>query len=266
MLRFRSQNDSGSGQLDLDPVEAVLFDLDGTLIEVDMQRFIPAYLQRLTAHLKEYGEPRRIAATIRAAVVEMLTCSTGQRTMEEILLHSLANDHGIDRRSFQGFLEKFIQADLPDLQGMVRRHPAAAALLEACRENGWQLVVATNPIFPRRVVEARLAWAGLDQVPFRLITAYETARYCKPHPEFFGDILRALACPADVCLMVGNDTEHDLAAARVGLQTCLLSTWRIDRLAGRYQANWEGSHEALLARFRGREAPTRPTGAGGRAD
>ncbi len=38
--------------LNLAPIEAVWFDLDGTLIEVEMERFIPAYLRRLAERLR----------------------------------------------------------------------------------------------------------------------------------------------------------------------------------------------------------------------
>jgi FMN phosphatase YigB (HAD superfamily) len=63
-----------------------------------------------------------------------------------------------------------------------------------------------------------------------------------------------LTLPPHACLMVGNDTSHDLAAGRVGIPTCLLTTWRIDRAPG-FTADWEGSHAALLEQLRPAKAP-----------
>ncbi len=46
--------------------------------------------------------------------------------------------------------------------------------------------------------------------------------------------------------MVGNDTEHDLAAAQVGIPTFLVETWMIDRLDGAFQSDMRGDHDGLL--------------------
>ena len=92
----------------------------------------------------------------------------------------------------------------------------------------------------------------LGDLPFRPVTSYETRRHCKPHPGFFTDLLEELALPAQACLMVGNDTLHDLSATRVGMPTCLLTTWRIDRAAPAFPADWEGTHQALFEQFASR--------------
>jgi FMN phosphatase YigB (HAD superfamily) len=111
------------------------------------------------------------------------------------------------------------------------------------------VVLATNPIFPREVIDARLAWGDLADLPFQPVTSYETSRQCKPHPGFFHDLLAELDLPPRSCLMVGNDTLHDLAAGLVGMPTCLLTTWRIDRTPV-LTADWEGPHQALLEQLR----------------
>jgi hypothetical protein len=46
--------------------------------------------------------------------------------------------------------------------------------------------------------------------------------------------------------MVGNDTQHDMAAGQVGLLTCLLTPWRIDHWGFSFPADWEGHHEEFL--------------------
>ncbi|MDH3999493.1 MAG: HAD hydrolase-like protein, partial [Desulfuromonadales bacterium] len=140
----------------------------------------------------------------------------------------------------------FCRDDLVELKPLVKQHPLSRQMIETCLERGWQVVVATNPIFPRAVVDARLCWGELDDLPYRLITAYENSSFCKPSPHYFTEILNLLQVAPQNCLMIGNDSQHDTSATQVGIRTCLLTTWRIDRPGASFQADWEGPHEELL--------------------
>lgn len=236
--------------LELEPIRAVLFDLDGTLIDVDMQLFIPAYLRRLADRLEPHAAPRQTLRTLNAAVMAMLGKTDGEHSLEELLRIMLANELQLDWADYQAGLAACCDNDLEALRPLVRPHPLARALVEACLSRGWRVALATNPVFPRAVIDARLVWGGLDDLPFQPVTSYETSRLCKPHSGFFTDLLGELDLPPQACLMIGNDTLHDLSAGRAGLATCLLTTWRIDRASPSFPADWEGSHEALLQQLR----------------
>lgn len=249
MFNVSSSSQPSSAALNLESVQAVLFDLDGTLIDVDMQVFIPLYLRRLAARLGSYVEPRRALATLRAAVMAMLGGTDGQRSLEALLRSKLGEELQLAWSDYQAGLATFCREDLAELRPLIKPHPLARELVEVCLGRGWRVVLATNPIFPREVIDARLAWGGLADLPFQPITSYETSRQCKPHPDFFHDLLAELTLPPHACLMIGNDTLHDLAAGLVGMPTCLLTTWRIDRAPG-LPADWEGPHQSLLEQLR----------------
>lgn len=248
MLRFHNRKKKPS-PLDLDQLRAVFFDLDGTLIDVDMALFVPAYLSRLSACLAAHADPRRISATLLSAVREMLDGNNGPQTLEAFLQDRLAGQLGLSWSDYQSGLMEFCTTKLEELRPLVRPHPLSRPLLESCLARGWQVVLATNPIFPLQVVQARLDWGGLADIPFRVVTGYENCSYCKPHQGFFSSLYEQLALPPSACLMVGNDTLHDMAAGRCGMPTCLLTTWLIDRPGGTFPASWEGPHQALLELF-----------------
>ena len=128
-------------------------------------------------------------------------------------------------------------------------HPLAKDLVEASLSRGWQVALATNPIFPRSVVDARLAWGELDGEAFHHISSYENAHFCKPNPAYFEELLAELNVSAHACLMIGNDVLHDLSASQVGIRTCLLTPWCIKRPGVAYKADWQGRHEELLDWF-----------------
>ncbi len=232
--------------LDLDKIQAVLFDLDGTLIDVDMQRFVPGYLRRLTENMGAQVNPQRATRALHQAVAAMFANTDSKVTLENILLEELQSQLNLSPANYAASLDRFCRNDLESLRPMVSGHPLSPQLIEASLARGWQAVLATNPIFPRAVIDARLAWGGLDSEAFDHITAYETAHFCKPNPTFFEEILERLQLPAEACLMVGNDTEHDLAAGQVGMQTCLLTPWSIRRFGASFKADWQGTHRELL--------------------
>lgn len=235
-----------SEDFSFDRIEAVLFDLDGTLLGVDMHRYIPVYLEGLATRLDDLAHSRKVTENMRDAVIDMLTRVDDQLTLEQRMLAYLEQNLAIPPSRYKKALDDFCRANLPGLECFIQQHPLAPLLLKACRRLGWRMVLATNPIFPRPVIDARMKWAGLDPDFFHFVTDYETCRHCKPHLEYFQDVVARLKVPAEACLMVGNDSWHDMAARGAGMRTCLLTTWRIDHRSTFYQPDWEGSHEDFL--------------------
>ena len=58
--------------------------------------------------------------------------------------------------------------------------------------SGYQVVIATAPLFPLLAIQERLRWAEIDECPFTLITSMETSHFAKPHPEYLAEILARL--------------------------------------------------------------------------
>lgn len=238
---------SAQSKLDLNNIQAILFDLDGTLVDVDMNRFVPSYLRRLTEYMRAQVNPAQAIQAVHHAVAAMFANTDANRTLESILLDVLDSELAISPELYAACLEQLCQNDLEELRPLVTGHPLSPQLIESSLNNGWEVVLATNPIFPRVVIDARLAWGELSSKDFHHVTAYETAHFCKPSALFFEEVLQQLQLPAEACLMVGNDTLHDLSASQVGMQTCLLTPWSIKRPEAHFKADWQGHHEELLA-------------------
>lgn len=230
-------------------ITTVLFDLDGTLINVDMHQFVPAYLEHLSTCIDPQMPIRPFIENLVRRTVELLNSDDGRLTNEEFYLQVVEEDLGITPQQFQDGLKHFYRYNMELLRSFVQPLPLAAKLIQRCHEKGLKLVLATNPVFPRPLVEARLNWGGMKVDDFVLITSFENSRYCKPNPHYFEDILVELDCPAEQCLMVGNDTEHDLSASHLGMTTFLVDTWLIDRKP-QFVPDFRGSHLDLF-RFLG---------------
>ena len=103
-------------------------------------------------------------------------------------------------------------------------HPIdiVAECIDILKEKGYQLVVATNPVFPEIAVYERLGWAGLNPEDFSYITTYENSCFAKPNIDYYKFLLKMLDKDSEDCLMVGNDVHEDMVARNIGIDVFLI--------------------------------------------
>ncbi|MBR5571428.1 MAG: HAD family hydrolase [Oscillospiraceae bacterium] len=198
---------------------AVFFDLDGTLLGMDMETFIRGYLRHLSAFAAPMGyEPKDMADAMwqctAAVIANDGTTSNFERFWQAFA--KLCGQRVYDERDvFHAFYSKEFHAVkdacLPDAS-------AARAAVAAAREWADVVVLSTNPIFPRDAVLSRLSWVGLSAEDFDYITTYENSSFCKPNPDYYREIMGKLGLAPEEITMVGNDMQEDmLASAAAGI-------------------------------------------------
>jgi FMN phosphatase YigB (HAD superfamily) len=198
----------------------VLFDLDDTLLDNDIDAFLPVYLQALGKHMAGYVAPDQMLPKLMAATRVMLSNNSALLSLERAFDQAFYPAIGYSKARLRAPLEHFYDTVFPGLQYMTRRRPDASQVVRYARERGHLLVVATNPLFPYKAIYHRLRWAGLDpaEIPFALITTYERFHYAKPNPAYVAEILAQLGWPDQPAVIIGNSLENDLApAAGLGL-------------------------------------------------
>jgi len=194
----------------------LLFDLDDTLLGNEMNSFIPAYLQALARRMAQVADPAVLINTLMTATRQMVDNPSPDQTLEEKFDAAFYPPLGLVRQEVQGIIDAFYAEDFPKLRGLTQFRPEAVSIVQQLLERGDQAAVATNPLFPRTAILQRLSWAGLpvDQVPFVLVPSYETFHFAKPNPAYFAEFLAQLGWPKIPVVMVGNDVESDIGAAR----------------------------------------------------
>jgi FMN phosphatase YigB (HAD superfamily) len=202
-------------------LKAVLFDLDDTLLGNAMDTFLPAYFQALTRHLDHLIPPERLIADLMRATKAMDADQNRELTNEEAFASVFFPLLGQDRPTLEAAFERFYVEEFPRLRRLTRRRPEARSLVASALEQGLQVAVATNPMFPRVAVEERLAWAGVpvEQFDYSLVTTYENMHATKSHLGYYREILEKLGRRSGECLMVGDSWKMDIVpASAVGLQ------------------------------------------------
>jgi FMN phosphatase YigB (HAD superfamily) len=202
-------------------LQAVLFDLDDTLVIADNDALMREYFAKVAAIYAGVVEPKRLQQQIIDSTLHVIRSPDGKSTALEIFADHFFTTLGlpVDMTPFLNFYAGQYNA----LGRFARPAHAGREAVQAARQLGLRVAVATNPVFPRIAVETRLSWAGLADVPWNLVTTAEEMRYCKPHPQYFREAAEMLGVPAKACLMVGNDPANDLPAAQVGMCTFLVT-------------------------------------------
>ncbi|MDY6877682.1 MAG: HAD family hydrolase [Chloroflexota bacterium] len=192
--------------IDKDNVEAILFDLDGTLMDTDDQavRSLARRLQRL-----HWPRPQQAA---RRLVMASETPGNVLMTLLDVLgLDASLNAFADRLRRWRGLRT---QADFHIVVGVEE--------MLAELSGRYRLAVVTT----RGLAEAE---AFLDQYNLRglfdvLVTRESTWRL-KPHPAPVWHAARLLGVPVERCVMVGDTTVDVRAARRAG-------AWAVAALCG----------------------------------
>jgi len=150
-----------------------------------------------------------------------MIANDGQATNEEVFAAAFYPLAGHTRAELEPIFLDFYEHDFPHLRQFTRRKPEARQVVQHAFALGHDVVIATNPLFPAIAIRQRLAWAGVDDFPYRLVTSYENSRFCKPNLHYFEQILAYIDHQPATCLMVG-DEDMDMVAARIGCQTFLV--------------------------------------------
>ena len=201
-------------------IRAILFDLDGTLLDNDMDKFLPPYFQLLSASVAHLLPPKEFMAHLMQAT-EVMMANDGRATNEDLFASAFYPLAGHSRQEIEPLFADFYDRDFPTLKRYTRRKPEARQIVQRAFELGYDVVIATNPLFPAMAVQHRLEWAGIADLPFRLVTSYENSRATKPNLLYFEQILKTLGHPAQAALVVG-DEDMDMVAAHLGCPTFLV--------------------------------------------
>jgi HAD superfamily hydrolase (TIGR01509 family) len=200
---------------ELAPTEAVLLDIDGTLLDSN------------DAHARSWADVfRRHGLPPTFAQVRPLIGKGGDKVLAELV--------GIDHESPQGKQlgderrELFLNQYLPGLKPT----PGARALVQRLRDEGLKVVIATSA--KGQELQALLRQAGVQDL-IEQATTSDDAEKSKPDRDIVQSALQRAGVQPVEAMMIG-DTPYDIEAARAaGVDTIALRCgggWDDAALAG----------------------------------
>lgn len=194
----------------------LLLDLDDTLLDSNLEAFLPAYFQKLAAHLAQRVPPSQLLRALSEATRRMYVSRSLNQTLEQIFSAHFYPALGLQPADLAAELEDFYDNVFPSLQSLTRPRPEAIAFVQWALQQGARVAIATDPLFPRQAILHRLRWAGLppEDFPFALISDFQHFHFAKASVAYYPEFLNALGWKEEPVLMVGDSLERDILPAR----------------------------------------------------
>jgi FMN phosphatase YigB (HAD superfamily) len=150
---------------------------------------------------------------------------------------------GEDISTYMERFDSFYDTLFHKTREAAQSQPLIKESIEILKKKNYKLVIATNPLFPRKAILHRIEWAGLDVKDFIYVTSYEDNHFCKPQLHFYREILDAIGGTPGQCMMVGNDVQEDLIAQNLGMETFFIKNHMIHRTKDAVDCTYEGNYE-----------------------
>lgn len=227
-------------------IKVVLFDLDGTLLPMDQDTFIKAYLGGMAKKLAHHGyNPDELVKAVYTGMKAM-TCNDGSCTNEEAFWQAFTGLLGEKVRDDMPIFDDFYRNEFQEVKNICGFLPEAAQTVRKLKEMGYRVVLATTPMFPSIATESRIRWAGLEPEDFEIFTTYENYHFCKPNLNYYKELIEKLGVSAEECLMVGNDVGEDMVTEELGMKVFLMPADLINKVGKDIHKYPQGDFEDLM--------------------
>jgi len=181
-------------------LRAVIFDLDGTLVDT-ADEFIPVVQTLRAEHGLEAMDPERIRASV----------SNGAAALVRLGL-----DVHDEAPEFESKRLRLLQLYSQVLGTVASPYPGIAALLERLQDRGITWGISTNK--PRAYTEPLLARLDIQPPPGSVVCPDDVTNR-KPHPESLYRNCREMHCAPHEAIYVGDHLRDIEAGRRAGMYT-----------------------------------------------
>ncbi len=227
-----------------------LFDLDGTLLPMDMDKFIKLYFGSLC---KRFAPVLGVESdTLVKAVWKGTGAMTNNNSSclnKDIFWRIASQECKMDLTPYIEQFDDYYSNEFIAAKQAVGFTPYAKKSIEFIKKNGGRLIAATNPIFPAVATKRRLEWAGVSADDFEFVSTYENSCCCKPNLKYFEFICEKCGIKPEESIMIGNDIDEDMCSEKLGFDTYLITDCIINRENRDYSKLKHGTFEEFYKNF-----------------
>lgn len=221
-------------------IQAILFDLEKTLTNIDSAEFIQNYLGLLAPRFAHLLPPDKFSKQLlKSLEVTQKEPKLGQTNLQTFF-DDFCKATGQSTQTLKPIFEEFYASDFPTLRCLVQVNPLAVKVVEYAIQQGFLTGAISNLIMPLSAMQEQIRWMGLEPEHFKVIASLDTSHYCKPHIEFYREIADSLGVGPESCLLVSKDPK-DLVCQELGMKVFF-----IGEQSSEIQSDFVGQLDDLL--------------------
>ena len=227
-------------------MNTILFDLDGTLLPMDVEEFTKKYFGLIMQTMNENNrDGKMILDAILKGTMAMVR-NDGSHTNEKVFWETFVEATQIPQDEIEPEFYDFYENVFDKINsGIQSQNMIKAAKL--LKEKGYRLYLTTNPLFPRVATLKRVRWAGLDPDDFEWITTYENSSFSKPSVNYYQEVIQGQHLDVNQCMMVGNDVKEDGVIETLGIPLYLVEDYMLNHDNLEIKCRWKGSSQDFLS-------------------
>jgi len=226
-------------------IKNIIFDLDGTLINTKQDVFNKRFFEIVYKRFEEEGYKGKQICEVMMEGISLMLKNDGKDSNENIFIKNLIKETNISIDKLNNIFKKFYDSDYDLLKDCVNKIEVTNTIIETLKEKGYNLILATNPLFPKIAIEKRARWGNIDCSNFSYITSYENSSYCKPNINYYKEIIDKNNLKNEETIMIGNDLIEDLVIEELNIP-CYINTDNMVNISNIDKCSLKGDYNDLL--------------------
>lgn len=234
-------------------LKAVVFDMDETLLSINLNAFILRYFKDVSSMLADIGRRSRGGTMARLGTILVdLNANRRSGTDNRTNLEFTAPRSNAGAASASPILSS--TRHLPTTTAkFFRIRMTTSSTPTPCRAHtprfrpyrtqGCAARSSPTPAFRRGPSSAAWVGATWPTPPFELVTHMGNTTRCKPDATYYLEQLKVMGLEPHEVLMVGNDPKRDFPSPACGIQTAYVGQGKPGR------ATWRGTMEDFAREF-----------------
>jgi len=201
-------------------ISTILFDLDSTLNSIDEIEFSHKYFKMLHERFFSEFEIQYFYDSLTNITKNVMLSRSPRELAVKTFMKEMSKCYKKSPKILYENFKDFYATDYNQLEEFVRPAEGAQEAVQTCFDKGYNVVVATTPVFTEDAIMKRLKWSGMGEFTFELVTHAENMHFSKPLEEYYTEILKKIKKKPFDCIMVGNEFMGDVVSpARIGMKT-----------------------------------------------
>jgi FMN phosphatase YigB (HAD superfamily) len=209
---------------------------------MDMDEFVQKYFHEMGKMFHDLIDGRVLAKHVMECT-ELMVKNGEDRRNENVFFTRFSELVDGDLAVYQARFDEFYDTRFLNARSATHQSEFMIKAVKLLQDKGYELVLATNPLFPIKANHHRIHWAGLSPDDFSYISSFESNKYCKPNLEYYREVLSGIDRSAEECMMVGNDALEDMVAAKLGIKTYLIEDHLLNKHNVEIKADHRGRYE-----------------------